>query len=310
MKIIFKINILLSLLMLSSLASADCHYVNGHSYESILVNFGTVIVQRDAPVGTVLSEVVPGSFGDDPVYQCTDPNTWTMSAVLGIFQSPSSIDGVYETNIDGVGIKIVSKAGSGFVFPYQGNMTASVTIHPPLFQLIKTKAVGTGNGNLSSGVLTYYEGADGIKFDDYSVGNNNIVSLACSIASPTIPAPLGDVSAANFTSVGHSPKSYDFTVGLECDAGANINVSLAGTQSTETSDNSVIGLTPVGGVATGLGVQILYNSTPLKLNENIALKESQGGQELLPFTARYYQTKSGVTPGSANATATLNITYQ
>ena len=51
---------------------------------------------------------------------------------------------------------------------------------------------------------------------------------------------------------------------------------------------------------------------PLKLDNNIVLKTSAGGQEFPPgtFTARYFQTKDNVTAGSANATATLNITYQ
>jgi type 1 fimbria pilin len=40
------------------------------------------------------------------------------------------------------------------------------------------------------------------------------------------------------------------------------------------------------------------------------LKNSAGGQETFPITARYIQTKDKVTAGSANATATLNITYQ
>jgi type 1 fimbria pilin len=48
----------------------------------------------------------------------------------------------------------------------------------------------------------------------------------------------------------------------------------------------------------------------MALNNNIVLKTSAGGQETFPFTAQYYQTKSSVTSGAANATATLNLTYQ
>ena len=64
------------------------------------------------------------------------------------------------------------------------------------------------------------------------------------------------------------------------------------------------------GTAEGVGVQLVYNTIPLQLNNRILLKQSAGGQEAFPLTARYYQTRAVVKPGSANATATLNVTYQ
>ncbi|HDC4774722.1 TPA: fimbrial protein, partial [Enterobacter cloacae] len=56
--------------------------------------------------------------------------------------------------------------------------------------------------------------------------------------------------------------------------------------------------------------QLLYNGSPLTLNSRLLLKQSAGGQETLPLTARYYQTLTSVESGSANASATLNLTYQ
>lgn len=64
------------------------------------------------------------------------------------------------------------------------------------------------------------------------------------------------------------------------------------------------------GTAKGVGVQLLYNGTPLVLNSRLLLKQSSGGLETLPFTARYYQTLTSVESGAANASATLNLTYQ
>ncbi len=79
-----------------------------------------------------------------------------------------------------------------------------------------------------------------------------------------------------------------------------------------TGDTSVLALNGQGtpGTADGVGIQMLYNNVPLQLNNRIVLKRSAGGQETFPLVARYYQTRSVVRPGSANATATLNITYQ
>ncbi|MNH37426.1 Fimbria adhesin protein precursor [compost metagenome] len=87
---------------------------------------------------------------------------------------------------------------------------------------------------------------------------------------------------------------------------------MTGTQNTDTSTTGVLQLTNAGAanVAKGVGIQILYNNTPLALNNNIVLKTSAGGQETFPFVAQYYQTRNPVSTGSANATMTLNLTYQ
>lgn len=118
--------------------------------------------------------------------------------------------------------------------------------------------------------------------------------------------------AANLTAIGNTAKPKEFNVGLTCDAGTRVNAMLTGVQNTDTSTAGVLQLTGAGSaeVASGVGIQILYNNTPLALNNNIVLKTSAGGQETFPFTAQYYQTKNTVKTGSANAIATLNITYQ
>lgn len=145
-----------------------------------------------------------------------------------------------------------------------------------------------------------------------ATGTNNITSIACSLNSTSINVPLGDVSTVQFTAIGATAGDKTFDIGLNCDKGARINVALAGTQNTDTTDTSVLALTNAGqtGTAKGVGVQLLYGGVPLKINNNIVLKTSVGGQETLPFTARYYQTNNLLGPGKANSSATLNITYQ
>lgn len=85
-----------------------------------------------------------------------------------------------------------------------------------------------------------------------------------------------------------------------------------GTQNPDVGTASVLALTNQGDadVAQGVGVQLLYNGSPLILNNRLVLKSSTGGQETFPITARYYQTRTTVTTGKANASATLDLTYQ
>ncbi|MCD9160337.1 fimbrial protein, partial [Escherichia coli] len=101
-------------------------------------------------------------------------------------------------------------------------------------------------------------------------------------------------------------------LGLTCAAGTNITVSLSGIQNPDSANTSVMALTGQGnaGTAKGVGVQLIYNGVPLVMNSRLFLRQSAGGQETLPLTARYYQTLNRVESGSANASATLNLTYQ
>lgn len=151
--------------------------------------------------------------------------------------------------------------------------------------------------------------------EEVGMGNNTIIPVACSLTTPNLNFPIGDILASKFgTSVGTIPSGAQNTqnLGLNCDAGANINVTLQGAQNPDVSTTSVLALTGQGNadVAQGVGVQLLYNGSPLVLNNRIVLKQSSGGQETFPITARYYQTKTSVATGKANASATLDLTYQ
>lgn len=141
---------------------------------------------------------------------------------------------------------------------------------------------------------------------------STVTQVACSIETPVIQVPLDDVMGSTFTGVGSTAKPKVFNVGLECDAGARVNVKLSGERDTNTRADGVLQLTNAGStdVASGVGIQILYNNNPISFDNNIILRTSAGGQETFPFVAQYYQTKSELTAGEANATATLNVSYQ
>lgn len=161
------------------------------------------------------------------------------------------------------------------------------------------------------------QGSDGVYRDGLTTtllgGTINV--LACTITTPQLTFPIGDISAAAFgATVGTTPVGAQNTqnLGLNCDAGANVNVSISGIQNPDIAATSVLALTGQGntGTAKGVGVQLLYNGTPLTLNTRLPLKPAAGGLEAFPLTARYYQTQTTVEPGTANASATLNLTYQ
>ena len=245
---------------------------------------------------------------------------------------------VYPTNIDGIGVRynFTIYEGTWSFCPMQfddhiSNSTRTYTCPLPKntkqnfglgasLQFVKTRP------NISSGVITTIPSVT----SSYSLNNQSgqwdlnpvwsgagsvmVTVQACAINNSSIAVPLDPVLADSFSGAGSTKGDRTFTIDLNCDAGTRINASLSGTQSTETANDSILALSGAGmsGVASGIGIQLLYGGAPLKLNNNIVLKTSAGGQEFPPgaFTARYFQTKDNVTAGSANATATLNITYQ
>lgn len=281
--------------------------VEGH-YVAMTVNLGTVIVQRDTPVGSILFSTYSTSI-PQPVMGCDVP--WASQWLPGIFSQPTNLTDVFQTNIPGIGITFTGQS------PTQRAAKSYNTIpNGKLISLIKTASV-TGSGELTAGPVTLGkivspEVITGTEVD--LLPGSRIIVPGCIITTPTLSFPIGNVNQADFgNTVGFvHPNTNTQDLGLDCDAGVNINVKLNGLQNPDTSSTNVLALSNQGAadVASGLGVQLLYNGSPLTLNSNVVLKTTEGGQETFPIIARYIQTKTQVTVGSANAAATLQITYQ
>lgn len=280
------------------------------------VSMGNVLVQRDASVGTEIARVkvsdysVIAGFSSDGVAYCNGGYTFNYLSA-----TPSSMSGVFNTNVQGVGIKTSFDAG-GFTLASHGANIRSLWYLGD-YNIILYKTGDITPGPLTPGLIGRgWFGSPDNDFMQISMdANSQITVLACSLTSQVINFNLGDINASEFSDQpGFSPaKSDTQNLGLNCDASANINVELMGTPNPDAlSAPGVLALNGQGtsGTADGVGVQIIYNTVPLQLNNRIVLKRSTGGLETFPLVARYYQTKPIVKPGSANATATLNITYQ
>lgn len=230
---------------------------------------------------------------------------------------------IYKTSVRGIGFVLAFSAmdsscntrGPGS--EYSDNVT-STTVSSQSARLRLYVYAQPASGVLNGGNFV----VDTLKNDGQIVsyvsfgGPVNINVAGCSMTNDNIAVPLGDVPVDRFTAPGSSAGELNFTVGFKCSVGVNApDVSLDGIQSGDTGDNTVLALSDAGneGTATGVGVQILYRSVPLIINgDNVSLNYpvNQDQTQNYEFRARYYQTKETVTPGLANATATLNITYQ
>ncbi|EKS9201221.1 fimbrial protein [Enterobacter cloacae] len=312
-----------------------CNYI-GSPY---VVNYGNIIVQRDVPVGQAISNEIYGALAQTYICTASGNEGFYMgmrSLILPYLYTAANGLRIYQTNVPGVGISFgwadqvttptnyysstnYIKTGNAQGYSYNSYPGSVINFkNQPFLQLWKTGNITSGS--LSGQIAAFFAFTDMNQTSPVSdvpiyAGSGVITQVTCSIATPNLVFPIGDVLASSFgNAVGTIPTNASNTqnLGLNCDAGANINISLMGTQNPDVATTSVLALTNQGSadVAKGVGVQILYNGNPLLLNNRIVMKQSSGGQETFPITARYYQTKTAVTTGKANASATLDLTYQ
>lgn len=286
-------------------------------------NIPNIIVQRDVPVGTILWEgTLDGGTPTVVVKNCNnspDVRANIKGANTGVTTSTSDFQ-VWSTNVPGIGYAIShNKVGNppfapGWKWPDSFNVTyAGLTLTGTTSSM---RLIVTGKG--PSGVINAGQYGrwtmSGLPYRNIYINNSpTITRLACSLTTSSISVSLDDVVLGkDLTRVGSTAKPKTFNVGLNCDPNTRINVMMTGTDNTDTGVDGVLQLSRAGAtdVAKGVGIQILYNSTPVKLNTNMKLKTSAGGNETFPFIAQYYQTLGTVTSGKANTSMTLNITYQ
>ncbi|HKM95724.1 MAG TPA: fimbrial protein [Buttiauxella sp.] len=305
-------------LLISGYVSAACVTATN---DISTISPGNMIVQRDAPVGTII-----GSFRTVQVQAiialCYPSGT--RHAYFDYMGAVAISPGLYQTNIPGVGI--YQENADTHVRTFTSTST-TITMGTPGFNGViniwpgadsNIVFVKTGNitsGFLQPGMISHQVVADdGGTMREIDLTGGSVTQVACSIKTPNLVFPLGDVPVSTFgNTIGFIPDvSTTQNLGLDCDAGANINVSLNGTQNPDSSDASVLALNNQGGsdVASGVGIQLLYNDAPLALNNTIVLKNSPGGVETFPLKARFIQTQTTVTAGDASTNATLQLTYQ
>jgi type 1 fimbria pilin len=304
---------IMSFIGASSHASCVTNYAAANASPRVVsTTQAPIVVQRDIPIGSVIGTITLPAESGNYLY-CTNGGNIYYESSLFQTKSPQG-NNTFATNIPGVGIDMMSTywdyPAGHWTAP---NETKAYYSNSRTFSLVKTGAITSGV--ISSGVLVRQWGDDKTVAYTGNLTGGSITQLACSLSTTALNFPIGDVLSANFgNSVGTIPTNAENTqnLGLNCDEGANINITLQGTQNPDISTTSVLALTGQGNsdVAKGVGVQLLYNGTPLVLNNRIVLKKSAGGQETFPITARYYQTKTSVTTGKANASATLDLTYQ
>ncbi|EFE93417.1 fimbrial protein, partial [Serratia odorifera] len=231
-------------MLASSQLYADC-ILRGETVTGT-VSALAMTVQRDAPVGSVLGEQALNTLAYKVAY-CAEPaNIYRLITYAGGVPEGNN---VYRTNLAGVGVRVLSGSISFSNPPHKVFITGPGLYTSPdaTVQFVKTGPITAGTitpGPLAKYYVVSTTDNSSVDITLINMGSGNTVTqLACSLNASNIQVPLGDVLATEFTGVGKTLKPKVFNVGLACDANAKINVSLGGTQNSESSDSSILQLT-------------------------------------------------------------------
>ncbi|AHG22742.1 hypothetical protein Z042_10590 [Chania multitudinisentens RB-25] len=265
-------------------------------------------VQRDLPIGTVIWQQTVNAPLLELAGECGDESETRANLVGNDSGILSGRNPVYNTGVPGIGYAVATGPEFSDGWPAAKDKTASVNT-------LSLRLVVTGT--VSSGVLDAGEYArrliDGQTAQQLMVQTSvPLTRLACELNdSRDRVVPLGAVLRTGFTGPGSTQGEQVFQLGLTCDAGTQVNIQFDG-EADNSGTPGVLALLNHGesGIASGIGVQLLYHQTPIALGERLPLETAPAGVRTYPFTARYYQTQPKVTSGDANAVATFNLTYQ
>ncbi|UJD79347.1 hypothetical protein FS595_06410 [Serratia rubidaea] len=269
------------------------------------INFGSFNVPSNAVIGDVIKADQIGVA--DAL--CFSGETFTTSFVNGGTPVPG-ISNVYSTNIDGIGIRVTH--GYGSTAQHYVPSTPSIDGNRFHVDSIYVELIKTANnikaGTLSGRVAQFVATRDYATFVSVDA---TIMANTCTLTTPTINVPMGTVRNTEFSGIGSVTSNKPFDISLDCDANANVNITFDATSDPSGADG-VMALNSIapGGTASGVGIQLLHNNTPVKFGTLLPVANTVvSGPITIPLVARYYQTASAITAGQANGTATFTMTY-
>jgi type 1 fimbria pilin len=260
---------------------------------------------------------------------CTNPTLGTvLIAAVGAYNSTYQ---TYATNIPGIGLRFTIYVPTTGTLPVNyttWSSQSSLSGAPAItfaFSIVKTGPITQG-GSVSGRILSFsaQSGAYPIFYIDLPgalVINPGIPT--CAVTTPSIVVPLGsNIAQKTFTGVGSVSPAQPFNIGLSCSGGtAGISATVYTTLTDQTNPGNVSSTLSLSSDSTakGVGIQVLNGTTPISYgpdsrvvgNTNQWLAGQTGNTSFtIPLTARYVQTTSTVTAGTANGIATFTMAYQ
>lgn len=217
------------LLLASGAAKAECFTLSGGpSGSSLFMDIGRVIVDADAPVGSVVAKRSWTLREMNTTYRCSGSNQFDSRVTM-----PGSQDNgnkVWSTNIPGIGLRYTLKNSQAMPLVYDSKTTipstsgSDITLKNATFTLevVKT-ALLSGSGKIAAGQYTAFGNtpAGNPMLTTWMRENSLvIVSPSCQVSNTTnFNVDMGTVSFSAFKGPGSTAGGRDFSIKLQCPGG-------------------------------------------------------------------------------------------
>ncbi|HBI09769.1 MAG TPA: hypothetical protein DDY57_06365 [Franconibacter pulveris] len=273
------------------------------------------------PLGAVLAVMRPTLDNIVPI-KCTNVTSVTMNAYYyGTSAKKSTYgDDVYETPVKGIGVRGVTEGLTNDVFVYGTKksysfatpQTFTVANKDTYFEFLKI-----GDITLTPSAVTGSQMRTDIDTAVLVAGYitiGSVVASTCYVKQPNVQIPLGTWTNLDFTGPGSTTTTIPFNFTINCNKGTKVNAIIKGK-----IDNNYTGtialesaLNFAGSVASGVGVQIVDSTGhPIPIDRSMVLFSSTVvGDSTVSWGARYIQTSATITGGTANAMASVELTYE
>ncbi|MBN6043815.1 type 1 fimbrial protein [Citrobacter sp. ku-bf4] len=296
-----------------------------------LLSLASISVPTSLPVGSTIPGTEHAVHVSGNCYYAPDAGQPIIACYNGFGKEIPGIPGVYETGVAGVGISLRNDKGQRVtgaadqvcsantpIGQVSGTMNSDSSLSfsfDVTLELVKTnETVASGSLTMSNTqfniAVSRLEGVGEPNTLSYS-GNVQVKAVTCNVSPKSLTVTLGDFPVSRFTAPGTVVSQSIFNIGMLCDQDVQPEMMIASANGYETNYPGVIKLTPESGVATGVGVKILFNGQIPAFGQYMNTFTTYANiQSQYPFSVSYEQTSAEVTPGTANAVATITVAYQ
>lgn len=291
------------------------------------------VASISVPTSLAVGATIPGSEQTVHVAgNCSSTYSPGMEIVACYYGSGSEIPGlpgVYDSGVAGIGIALMNDQGQriqgaggvhcdsrntpvGYLSS-DGQLSFNFDV---TLELVKTSST-VSSGSLSQAQTEFGLGV----YNQEGIGSPNTISysgnvtfneVTCSVSPKSLTVTLGDFPVSDFTGAGTltSPQAFDVTV--NCNDTVQPEVMVSSANGYETDFPGVIKLTQESGVATGVGVRMMFDGeiANFDIYKNTAAIAQANIPLTIPFEVAYQQTAASVTPGTANSIATITLGYK
>lgn len=257
------------------------------------------------------------------------------SSTAGSYSENGNSYTIYNTSIPGIGFVVLSGVvaggtsfGSTAMTGTSAQTIASGTVYldttitiTTQVRLIKTARLTATSYTLGKTTFANYAVSTNWATGGGSVYMNgstlSLQNTTCTVNTQNISVSLPAINMDQLPALSSTTGSTPFSITLNCPSSKNIYMTLTD-NSNPLRTTSIIGLDPTGSTASGIGIQLVRNGSPVLLGPDAStagttnqflIGLNQLGTITIPLSARYIRTGT-VQSGKVKAVATFTTSYQ